>query len=574
MNTDRLKDFHIGLHPLTTTPTFNFGVWDIEASSEPGETWGWHLQVIGCFDGKDYYWFNHVDGFLDFILQKKYASWRWFAHFGGRYDLNFIFDRLRERGHDEVEFYCSGSMVIRMRIRKGRTLTYLCDSFRLLPAGLRALTEAFDVVHKKTSYDFGSMVFGRELLEYNEQDCRGLYEVLYNFFEQTGLRSETFATHALRYWRKEFLSRSIWKPHEKITDFIRQSLHGGHVQVFKRQHPALSAYDVNSMYPYVMQYPVPVDYIASSRTLSDKFYGFVEAIVRVPEMYIPPLPLKLEKLFFPTGTFCAVWTSEELIEAEQRGVRIERILRGEYFQAVEIFKDYVYRLYKLKKTAGEPTRTIAKYLLNSLFGKFGQHPDKKVFCTERNAPAGALPILTPGGNPSGFAEYTKRSRSAYLLPHISSSITSKARLVLLQYLSEDSYYCDTDSVFTTATLPTGSELGQWSLVGQGEATFYQPKLYKFKGAWKAKGLNVHLSQCQRREGCMCGSVMIDAFVDGDINEVIRRKSIKEALRSGSPACEDIQIVKTMGVTRPKRVWLADNGDTRPWNIKELIKFKC
>jgi len=550
---NRSAKINIGLHPLENVRSFNYGTWDIEATD-----W-WNLQVIGVFDGKDYYHFRNVDSFLDHIIQKKYNSYRWFAHFGGRYDMNFIFDRLRERQNCNVQFYCSGSMVIRMRIRKGRWLTYLCDSFRLLPAALRDLTIAFDVVHKKTTIDFESMTFGREMLEYNEQDCRGLYEVLYSFFEQTGIRSETFATHALRYWRKEFLRRSIWMPHENVTDFVRRSLHGGHVEVFKRSAPNLKAYDVNSMYPYVMQYPVPVDYVAESRKLVDTYYGFVEAIVEVPNMYIPPLPFKLEKLFFPVGRFRAVWTSEELIEAEQRGAKIIKIVKVHYFRCEVIFKEYVERLYKLKKTAGEPTRTIAKYLLNSLFGKFGQHPEKKVYVTEREAPVGAFPILNPDGLPSGFAEFRRKSRSAYLLPHISSAITSKARLVLLSQLDEHSFYCDTDSIFTTQEMKTGDELGQWGLIGEGEALFIQPKLYKFKGIWKAKGLN--------------RSQSIDAFIQGDINQVIRRKSIKEALRTGTPACEDIEIIKTLGATRPKRVWLPGDSDTRPWSVQELIENK-
>jgi hypothetical protein len=459
-------------------------------------------------------------------------------------------------------------MVIRMQIKKGRHTAYLCDSFRLLPAGLRQLTIAFNVEHKKTEYDFASMVFGKELLEYNEQDCRGLYEVLYNFFEQTGIRSETFATHALRYWRKEFLQRTIWQPHEHISDFIRRSLFGGHVEVFKRHMVHGSCYDVNSMYPYVMQFPVPVDYIGESHRLLDQYYGFVECEVFIPDMYLPPLPVRLEKLFFPVGTVRGVWTTEELREAEKRGVKILKINKAYYFKCEEIFKDYVHRLYKLKKTASEPTRTIAKYLLNSLFGKFGQHPEKKVFCTEKEAPNGSFPIIKPDGNPSGFAEYSRRSRSAYLLPHISAAITSKARIVLLNSLTESSYYCDTDSIFTTSPMNTGNELGDWSLVGEGEATFYQPKLYKFRGEWKSKGLNRHLSTCTNRDKCMCGSSTIDAFVQGDINQVIRHRSIKEALRQGLQATASIEINKTMGSTRPKRVWI--NDDTRPWNIEELI----
>jgi hypothetical protein len=447
-------------------------------------------------------------------------------------------------------------MVMAMDIRKGDCHARLVDSFRLLPASLRSLTIAFNVKHQKTNYDFSNMHFCRELLEYNEQDCRGLYEVLTQFFEQTGMMSETFASHSLKVWRKDFLREPIWKPRQNVTDFVRQSYHGGRVEVFKRQSPNLHCYDVNSMYPYVMCEELPVQYIAESRRLNDNYFGFIDAEIDVPESYIPVLPLRQEKLFFPVGKLRGVWTNEELIVAENFGCNIQKIHKAMYFRTAPLLKEFVSKLYQLKREAEEPTRTIAKYLLNSFYGKFGQSPDKKVYVTEKDAPNGAWPIIHPDGKPSGFAYYERRSNAAYLLPHISSAVTSKARLHLLSKLNNNIYYCDTDSVFTTDVIPTSKELGDWSLVGEGECKFYQPKLYKFKGEWKAKGLDRTQS--------------IDAFVNGDINRVIRKKSIKEALRDGTHATQDVIIEKRLRESRPKRAWI-DQQDTRPWNIKELEK---
>lgn len=545
-------NINIGLKPLTSPTTFQYGTWDIEASG-----W-WSLEVIGCFDGKDYYQFRNVPDFLNHILLWKYRHWRWFAHFGGRYDLNFVFDYLRTRTDVNVSFYCSGSMVLAMDIRKGDCHARLCDSFRLLPASLRSLTVAFNVKHQKTNYDFSDMHYCKELLEYNEQDCRGLREVLEQFFEQTGMMSETFASHSLKVWRKDFLKETIWKPHDNVSDFVRQSYHGGRVEVFKRQSPHLMCYDVNSMYPYVMREELPVQYIGESRKLKDTHYGFVHATVKVPDCYIPVLPLRKEKLFFPIGCIEGVWTNEELMIAENFGCRIQKIHKAIYFRTSPIFRDFVTQLYKLKKEAEEPTRTIAKYLLNSFYGKFGQAPVKKVFVTEHTAPAKSWPIMKPDGTPSGFAYYERTSRAAYLLPHLSSAVTSKARLHLLTQLNDNIYYCDTDSVFTTDILETSKELGAWSLVGEGECQFWQPKLYKFKGEWKAKGLD--------------RSQSIDAFVNGDINKVTRRKSIKEALRDGEAATMDVIVEKRLRASRPKRAWISDN-DTRPWNITELENLK-
>lgn len=550
-----------GLEPLANPPTFHFGTWDVEASE-----W-WNLLMLGFFDGEHYYHFRNEADFLEFILQKKYDGWRLFAHFGGRYDLNFIFDHIRTRSDIRCSFYCSGSLVIRLTIMWKRYKVHLCDSYRLFynprdgsqtrttdKMGLAALTKAFGVEHQKQAFEFENMQYGKALIEYNEYDCRGLYEVIDKFFKETGVFSETYASHALRLWRKEFLRETIWKPRPDVLDLARASYVGGRVEIFKFISPHVFCYDVNSMYPYVMQSPIPTDFIGESHQLTDKYYGFCDAEVYVPEVYTPVLPVRLEKLYFPSGVFRGTFTTEELIAAEIRGCSIQKIHKIYYFRCSEIFKEYVLKLYALKQSSGEPTRTIAKGLLNSLYGKFGQNPTKKVYCTEDIAPDGAYPIVYPDGTPSGFAYYERTGRNAYLLPHISSSITSKARLHLLQKLDDRSYYCDTDSVFTDVPMSVSRKLGEWSEVGQGEVSFIQPKLYKFKGTWKSKGLNREQS--------------IDDFVSGGANIVTRSRSLLESLRQGVDACAHVKTEKFLRDARPKRALVGDN-DTRPWNIEEL-----
>lgn len=560
-----MSSFHLnrGLEPLTGLKTFKFASWDIEASD-----W-WTLQLIGLWDGENYYHFKTVPEFITFAMQDKYRDWRFFAHFGGRYDLNFIFDWLRTQSNITCEFYTSGSLVIQMTLKSGSRRIKLCDSYRLFympgndsqtrtdnKAGLKSLGVAFNVEHQKTEMDFGNVGYNKETIEYNEQDCRCLYEVIDRFFVETGIQSETFATHALRVWRKDFLKQTIWKPGEDVLALARQTYHGGRVEVFKRQSESVFAYDVNSMYPYVMQFEMPTEYVGESQKLTDKYYGFVDCTIYIPESYIPILPLRRDKLYFPVGTLRGQWTSEELIAAELQGCTIQKIHQAYYFKTVEIFKDYVLKLYELKKKSGEPTRTIAKGLLNALYGKFGQNPTKKIYCSERTAPDGAYPIILSNGTPSGFAYYERTSRSAYLLPHLASAVTSKARLHLFTKLDNNSFYCDTDSVFTSESIQTSKELGEWSEVGQGAAQFIQPKLYKFKGTWKSKGLNKEQN--------------IDDFIAGNANMGKRSRSIKEAMRQDTDACSHVHVQKLLRETHPKRSPDGEN-DTRPWNIEELRK---
>ena len=126
--------------------------------------------------------------------------------------------------------------------------------------------------------------------------------------------------------------------------------------------------------------------------------------------------------------------------------------------------------------------------------------------------------------------------------------------MLMRSLNEASYYCDTDSIFTTDAMRTGTDLGQWDRVGDGHAYFVQPKLYRFRGEWKAKGLD-------RTQD-------IDAYVSGSPHLLKRARSIKEALRDGTPACAHVTVEKYLRQSRSKRRWVGD--DTVPWNIKDLI----
>jgi len=561
---------YIQLSPLTKSERFQYAVWDIEAAN-----W-WDLTMIGFYDGKQYVHFRTIEDFLNYVLQRKYRHWRIFAHFGGRYDMNFLFDNIRSNPDYKMYFFFSGSMAIKMTIEYKDITLYFCDSYRLLNAPLRQLCEAFGVKHQKQKIDYFNIVYCKELIEYNRNDCMGLHEVLESFFEQTGIRSETFATHSLRVWRKDFLKRNIFMPKEYICDFARRAYVGGRVEVFKRESNNVNAYDVNSMYPYAMKKKIPVDYSHHSKRLelNDNTLGFVEAIVEIPpNIYIPPLPIRLEKLYFTSGIIQGVWTSEELSLAEKLGVKIQRIVKALYFRCDKIFDEYVDKLFHLKRHSEEPTRTISKYLLNSLYGKFGQNPVKKVYCRIQDAPEGSSILLDSNGQPTGFCYYETISKSAYLLPHISAAITSSARIHLLASLNSNSFYCDTDSIFTTDTMPTGKNLGEWSNIGNGNARFLQPKLYRFNGDWKGKGISVEkppnydsFTKQQKQE---LFNKEVEKFISGEGNIQRRHRSIKEALKGEHKACSTVEITKVLRAYRPKRRWINDQ-DTEPWNITELM----
>lgn len=546
------------LKPSNSSKKFQYGTWDIEA-----QNW-WELKLIGVFDGNHYEPHTSIKEFLEHILQAKYNHYHWFAHFGGRYDINFIFDYIRKSTKTYItSFYCSGSMVLRLTIKRGRYTAHLLDSYRLLPAKLADLTTSFDVQHKKQvgKIDFSNVVLNQDLLEYNESDCRGLYEVIHKLYDKVQVQADTFASLSMTYWKKNYLKQELLHPSSEVKEFVRKGYHGGRVEVYKHEGHNINAFDVNSMYPFCMTSRVPTNLKGRCRSIDidEQYYGFAEVMINVPnDLYIPPLPVRLDKLYFPTGNLLGVWSFEELREAEKRGCKIQRVLKAYSFYTDYLFVDFVKDLYQWKVSGNETHRAIAKFLLNSLYGKFGQQPEKEMYCIEETAPAGAIPILDMNGNVTDFAKYTKTSYASYLLPHISAAITSKARLELLKVLDKNSYYCDTDSVFTSNTMPIWTKkLGSWEPIGKGHGIFYQPKLYLFEGKWKAKGIN-------SKEQDVC------KFIEGEPNVTTRHTSVKEALRTGKDACSSIEVSKIYRDYKGKRKWLP-NKDTRPWNIREILE---
>jgi len=93
----------------------------------------------------------------------------------------------------------------------------------------------------------------------------------------------------------------------------------------------------------------------------------------------------------------------------------------------------------------------------------------------------------PASDHSGDVWYkANRVEAAYIIPHISSWITSLARIRLWQYMRQavDAggiiYYSDTDSIITDVTLPSSNELGGLKNEYPGHnltGTFVQPKVY-------------------------------------------------------------------------------------------------
>ena len=190
-----------------------------------------------------------------------------------------------------------------------------------------------------------------------------------------------------------------------------------------------------------------------------------------------------------------------------------------------IFNNYVSTIYNLrlgyKKAKDRARDLLAKYLLNGLYGKYGQRDygrweditdTEEGFIMKLENEATSIEryediwedevrqyLQVKNRLYSGASRMDSPSKRSVM--SIPSFITSSARTIVnkamhtVLHLGGNVYYCDTDSIFTSIPLPSDmvsdTELGKWKLEGEyeaGELTFIAPKHYRQIDTWKIKGI--------------------------------------------------------------------------------------
>jgi hypothetical protein len=446
------------------------------------------------------------------------------------------------------------------------------DSFKLLPMSLAKLSKDFGVEHGKMDlWDEVQKTYPNEYtdivdfldrchvddpvyLKYLGFDVISLYEIIEILLEVSGVPLDQFvkkiSTASLSryifktgYKGKEFknpfgnktdyerLCSYKWHFDLETEEFIRCSYCGGRTEVFK---PELISkgyhYDVNSLYPFVMlrEYPIGKPTMYSIPEVAKEMFenwmndhlglGFVSCSVYIPEQHIPPLPVKMGKLVFPTGHVYGTFTYHELEYAIKNcGVVITEFREVCHFdQTYPIFKNFIETMYEIKeegtRTHNEALRTFGKLLMNVGYGYTGMTRDKT-----KLEPISKLEKYLASGDPIvyineelGYIEIPANVTSEYIQVQVASYVTSYARLILLDALKMaeklgEVYYCDTDSIVCSEPLPDfmvdGVKLSMWDLESEPlKALYLKPKVYsevlenktniKFKGISKETQKNL------------------------------------------------------------------------------------
>lgn len=461
-----------------------------------------------------------LDRFFEMLIYDGQSK-KVYAHFGGKFDFQFMFNYLFFHPDWVVESIIprgSGVLCFDAIVEMGngrKCKISFNDSSAMLPFGLKSLTNNFKVESLKKEWDhrWTTPYATENLVNYLEFDCRGLHQVIEKYHQWPIIKragsSGTIAGQAMKVLRT-MMQTEVWSLKPAVDRFVRTAYFGGRTEIFKPLFTGpgkLRCYDVNSLYPTVMRDPPCVADIPQGYPSKFKYFtfeyepngiGFFEAEVEVPDdMYVPPLGVVWKvnghnKFIFPTGKFRGVWSTMDLEYAKTLGVKV-KTGRGVMFESQgNFFRKYVDELYEIREKSERESvdNVLAKLLLNSCYGRFGLRVDREGLVVDEGQEG-----LIEGTDNDG---YTLEQNGALMRllrepktletfnnVAVSAWVTSASRVFMhRKYMinPEALYYTDTDSEFTTDLYEDAKGLGGLKLEYDCEsACFLLPKTYVIEG---------------------------------------------------------------------------------------------
>ena len=465
-----------------TRPSPNvFGAFDIETRGLDGEILG-----IGWMkEGGKYQCSSDPRSFVWQVLAPSNRNVVWYGHNAGEFDLLHLSQLLRQESrlmyHDSYLSWVMrgdrraiGLTIERPPGERGgnRIIARFRDSMALLPVSLDQLASQFATTQKmKGTVDFeGGEVwdFNNPLhQQYLEADVRSLLESVTAIRDLVWERFNvnlrlTAAATALRVFQSQMPEDVEFMPlYPKTEAFVRSGLFGGFTFVLDtKPHVDVVLLDVNSLYPFVMRdrsYPVG---LPEARLSYDaKHLGIWKCDVYMDDRdIIPIVPLRTKDgLVWPIGSFQTTLTTNDIEYARKLGYRITTHEGYVWPHKSPIFREYITGMQSLKEdNPGTALASLAKLLMNSTYGKFGQRREQMGVIESDVAPSPeAVPVLRRDGSiVEGIWLVRSRSEAPYIQPQIAAFITSYARTYYHSLLMKaggrkNVIYGDTDSMIVT-----------------------------------------------------------------------------------------------------------------------------
>lgn len=317
---------------------------------------------------------------IDYVMKN---GWKWVDGKPGEMEFSTLIDKMGK-------FYT-------ITINVHGVVTEIRDSLKKIPMPVAAIAKAFDLPEPKGEIDYdkprpAGYIPTEEEWDYLRRDveivARALAEQLSHGLTNLTVGSDAMAEFKKVYGGQGAFTKSFPVLPASLDQEIRQAYRGGFTyadpRFSRRIVGAGDVYDVNSLYPYVMhEDPLPfgkpniVDYIPDDGL----FITSVTVTAKLKEDHIPCIQIKRSRFFNgaeyvkaidePTTLTCTsvdldLWSKHyDLNIITCNGTFTFDSERG-------MIADYIDKWMEVKANSTGGKRTIAKLMLNSLYGKFAK----------------------------------------------------------------------------------------------------------------------------------------------------------------------------------------------------------
>lgn len=490
---------------------------DFETTTDPLDCRVWACGICSIDEAHSFKYGNSLEWFIEFA-KNNIGSTFYFHNL--KFDGEFILCYLFEHGYkhvtdrkklktktfttlisDKGQFYSLEICFNKDEDKTEKIIIY--DSLKILPFSVEAIAKGFNLPISKLEIDYNEKreighILTPQEIDYLRNDVEIMSRALLTLFNQD-LRQMTQGSNALYDYKKIVGKKNFskWFPIPDYDFDVRQSYKGGFTYCDpRRQGQDIGegiVLDVNSLYPSVMYYqalPYGEGIFFEGKYEPDKLYNlYVQMFTcqfELKENYIPTIQLKNNLSFMPTAylsssedeevTMCLTSVDLELFFEHYHVYNITWHSGWKFKSTTGLFKEYIdkWNAVKMESTlnGNKAMRTLAKLMLNALYGKFALNPNVQ----------SKIPYYD-----NGIIKYTlgeKETRNPIYIP-VGTFITAWARhktITSAQKVYDRFLYADTDSLHLIGTeIPKGLEvdpvkLGAW----KHESTFTRARFVRQK----------------------------------------------------------------------------------------------
>ena len=490
---------------------------DFETTTDPLDCRVWACGICSIDETHSFKYGNSLEWFIEFAKNNTGST---FYFHNLKFDGEFILCYLFEHGYkhvtdrkklktktfttlisDKGQFYSLEICFNKNEYKTEKITIY--DSLKILPFSVEAIAKGFNLPISKLEIDYEEKreighILTQQEIDYLRNDVEIISRALLTLFNQD-LRQMTQGSNALYDYKKIVGKKNFskWFPIPDYDFDVRQSYKGGFTYCDpRRQGQDIGegiVLDVNSLYPAVM-YDRPLPYgegiFFEGKYEPDKLYNlYVQMFTcqfELKENYIPTIQLKNNLSFMPTAylpssedeevTMCLTSVDLDLFFEHYHVYNITYHSGWKFKSTTGLFKEYIdkWNAVKMESTlnGNKAMRTLAKLMLNALYGKFALNPNVQ----------SKIPYYD-----NGLIKYTlgdKETRNPIYIP-VGTFITAWARhktITSAQKVYDRFLYADTDSLHLIGTeIPKGLEvdpvkLGAW----KHESTFTRARFVRQK----------------------------------------------------------------------------------------------